>query len=162
MESIIIDAYNLIHRVDELRILLEQSQDVCVDTMVTKLSSHYFDRKIKVIIAFDGYGINRHERNVEVKFSKTNTGMDYGNADGYIKAMIEKSRNPKLMIIVSSDKGITWFAKDCGCRIQSSESFWGEVKDKRIERLNAHRESKEKPDVLSKGEFDYFLKEFTK
>ncbi|MEO6691719.1 MAG: NYN domain-containing protein [Saprospiraceae bacterium] len=162
MESIIIDAYNLIHRIDELRILLEQSQDVCVDTMIAKLSSHYLDKKIKVIIAFDGYGINRHERNIEVKFSKTDTGMDYGNADGYIKAMIEKSRNPKLMVIVSSDKGITWFAKDCGCKNKTSESFWGEVRDKRIERITAHRESKEKPDILTKGEFDYFLKEFTK
>lgn len=162
METIIIDAYNLMHKVSELRVLLAQSQDACVDAMVSKLSSHYFGRGVKCILAFDGYGKNRHDRNVEVKFSKTDVGPDYGHADALIKHLVEKSRNPKLLRIVSSDREITFFAKDCGAKIQTSDSFWGEVKDRRIERIEAIRESKEKPEHVTHGEFEYLLKEFTK
>jgi len=162
MEIIVIDAYNLIHKVSELKILLQQSQDICVDTMVSKLHSHYFGRGIKCILVFDGYGKNKHEHNIEVKFSKTDVGPDYGHADALIKHIIEKSKNPKLLKVVSSDRDITFFAKQCGARILTVESFWGEVKDRRIERIEQERESREKPDVVTKGEFEFLLKEFKK
>lgn len=162
METIIIDAYNLMHKVTELRLLLAQSQDACVDAMVSKLYSHYFGRGVKCILVFDGYGKNTHQNNIHVKFSKTDVGQDYGHADALIKHLVEKSRNPKLLKIVSSDKDITFFAKECGSRIQTSDSFWGEVKDRRIERIEAERESKEKPEIVTRGEFEFLMKEFTK
>jgi predicted RNA-binding protein with PIN domain len=162
METIIIDAYNLMHKVTELRLLLAQSQDICVDTMVSKLSSHYFGKGIKCILVFDGFGKNKHEHNIDVKFAKTGVGPDYGHADALIKHLVDKARNPKLLKIVSSDRDITFFAKECGSRIQTSESFWGEVKDRRIDRIEAIRESKEKPEIVTKGEFDFLMKEFTK
>jgi predicted RNA-binding protein with PIN domain len=162
METIIIDAYNLMHKVSELRLLLQQSQDICVDTMVSKLQGHFFGRGYKVILVFDGQGKNKHDQNIEVKFARTGVGPDWGNADALIKYLVEKAKNPKLLKIVSSDREITWFAKDCGCKIQTAESFWGEVKDRRIERAEEIRESKEKPNIVTKTEFDYLLKEFTK
>ncbi|MCC6866817.1 MAG: NYN domain-containing protein [Ignavibacteria bacterium] len=162
METIIIDAYNLMHKAAELQILLQQSQDICVDTMVTKLKSHYFGKSIKCVLVFDGFGKNKHDGNIDVKFSKTSVGPDYGQADALIKHLIEKSRNPRLLKVVSSDREVTSFAKECGSRILSSESFWGEVKEKRITRIEAIRESKEKPDVVTQGEFEFLLKEFTK
>jgi predicted RNA-binding protein with PIN domain len=162
METIIIDAYNLMHKVPELRFLLEQDQDICVDTMIQKLSSHYFGKGMKIILVFDGMGKNKTQQNIEVKFSKTQVGNKYENADEYIKHLIESSRHPKKTKIVSSDRGITWFAKDCGCKIQSADSFWGEVKEKRIQRIEQIRESKEKPDYVTKGEVEYFLREFSK
>jgi predicted RNA-binding protein with PIN domain len=162
LETIIIDAYNLMHKVTELRILLAQSQEITVDTMVQKLQSHYFGRGMKSILVFDGFGQNKHDRNIEVKFSKTGVGPDYGSADALIKHLIEKSKNPKLLKVVSSDRDVTLFARECGCRILTSESFWGEVKDRRIEKAEAVRESKEKPQIVTKGEFDFLMKEFTK
>ncbi|MCX7878988.1 MAG: NYN domain-containing protein [Ignavibacteria bacterium] len=162
METVIIDAYNLMHRVGELKILLKQSQDVCVDTLISKLESHFFRKGVKCILVFDGYGKNTHKSNIEVKFSKTDTGTDYGNADGLIKHLIEKAKSPKLVKIISSDRDVTFFAKECGCKFQTAEAFWGEVKDKRLEALKAYDEENEKPDVITKGEYEYFLKEFTK
>jgi predicted RNA-binding protein with PIN domain len=150
------------HKVTELRLLLQQSQDITVDAMVSKLHSHYFGRSTKIILVFDGFGMNKHQQNIEVKFSKTGTGPDYGTADALIKHLIEKSKNPKLMKVISSDRDITFFAKECGSRIQTAEGFWGEVKDRRIERIEDARESKEKPEIVTKGEFDFLLKEFKK
>ena len=162
METIISDAYNLMHKVTELRVLLAQSQEICVATMIQKIRSHYHGRSTKCILVFDGFGQNKHEANINVKFSNTGVGPDYGNADGLIKHLIEKSRNPKLIKVVSSDREVSSFAKECGSRILSSESFWGEVKDRRVERSEAIRESNEKPAVVTRGEFEFLLKEFTK
>lgn len=150
------------HKVPELSILLKQSQDACVDAMISKLHSHYGNKKIKAILVFDGLGNNKTSGNIEIKFSKTNVGTDYGNADKLIKTLIEKAKNKRLVKIVSSDNDITSYAKECGCRIQSSESFWGEIKDRRRKVRDSTRESKEKPEVVSKSEYDYLLKEFTK
>lgn len=150
------------HKVPELQLLLKQSQDICVDTMVQKLHGHYFGKGVKVVLVFDGYGKNKHEQNIEVKFSKTDVGPDYGNADALIKHLIEKARNPKLAKVVSSDRDVTFFAKECGAKIQTAEAFWGEVKERRTERAQEYREENEKPAVVSKNEFDFFLKEFKK
>ncbi len=162
METVIIDAYNLMHKVTELKILMQQSQDVTVDTMVSKLHGHFHGNSTKIILVFDGLGKNKHDGNINVKFARTGIGPDYGNADELIKHLIEKAKNPKLLRIVSSDRGITWFAKDCGCKIQTSDSFWGEMREKRAVKREAYRESKEKPDVVTRSEFEYMLKEFKK
>jgi len=162
MESIIIDAYNLMHKVSELQLLLKQSQDTCVDSVTAKLHGHFFGKGVKVVLVFDGFGKNKHEQNIDVKFSKTNTGPDYGNADALIKHLVEKSRNAKLVKVVSSDRDITFHAKECGARIQTAESFWGEVKDRRIERFEANREENEKPGLVTKNDYDFFIKEFKK
>jgi len=162
METVIIDAYNLMHKVSELRVLLDQDQDICVDTMIQKLSSHYFGKGIKIVLVFDGMGKNTTKYNIDVKFSKTQAGNKYENADEYIKHLINSSKHPKKTKVVTSDREISWYAKDSGCRIQSADSFWGEVKDKRILRMEQLRESKEKPDFVTKGEVEFFLKKFTK
>jgi len=163
LETTIIDAYNLMHKISELRLLLAQSQDACVDAMVSKLHSHFFGRGLKVVLVFDGAGKNMSMyNNIDVKFAITNVGPDYGNADELIKHLIDKARNTKLVTVVSSDREVSDYAKDRRCRIQSAESFWGAVKDRRTERADAYRESKEKPDVVTRTEYDYLLKEFTK
>jgi len=162
METIIIDAYNLMHKVPEMQLLLKQSQDICVDTMIQKLHGHYFGKGYKVILVFDGYGKNKHEQNIEVKFSKTDIGYDYGHADALIKHLVEKARNPKLVKVISSDRDVTFYAKECGAKIQTAETFWGEIKERRTERNEAFREENEKPSVISRNEYDFLLKEFTK
>jgi predicted RNA-binding protein with PIN domain len=150
------------HKVGELKHLLKQSQDAAVDAMVAKLQNHFLNSRVKVILVFDGYGKNKHVKNIDVKFSKTDVGETYESADQLIKNKIEKSRNKKLAKVVSSDNEIIWFAKDCGCRVQTSESFWGELKEKKIKRIEREQESKEKPDVVTRGEFEFLLKQFTK
>lgn len=162
MEKIIIDAFNLMHRVSELGFLLKQSQDALVDTMVSKLHGHFFNTKVKVILVFDGLGKNKSFKNIEVKFSKTEAANNYESADAYIKEMISKARNPKLVKIISSDKEISWYAKECGCRTQTSESFWGEIKNKRVQQLEDEADSKEKPEHVTKSEFEFFIKQFNK
>jgi len=161
METIIIDTNNLMHKVGSLKKLLDKDKDIVVDTMIAKMQNHFFGNKIKVTLVFDGYGKNKHHGNFEVKFAKTNS-LDYENADKLIKTLIDKARTPKLLKIVTSDNEISWYAKDSGCKIQSSESFWGELKDKKIQQKIREGDINEKPQEVTKMEYDYLLREFTK
>ena len=147
-------------KVGELQIVVKQWQDTCVDTMSQKLNSQYFGKGYKIVLVFDGHGKNKHEQNIEVKFSKTDVGPDYGSADALIKHLIEKSRNPRLCKVVSSDRDVTFFAKECGAKIQTAEGFWGEVKERRNEKAEIYKEENEKPSSVTKNEYDFFLKEF--
>ena len=130
--------------------------------MIAKMQSFFYKSGIKIILVFDGYGKNKHSGNIDAKFAKTNVGHGYENADLLIKALIEKTRNKKLIRVVSSDREITNFARECGCRIQSASGFWDELKNKRIMRRIREGDINEKPQVVSRVEFDYLLKEFTK
>lgn len=162
METIIIDAYNLMHKVKEMQILLKQEQNVAVDTMIAKFQSYFFGTKTKLILVFDGYGLNKQAENIMVKFAKTDVGYPYENADQLIKAIVDKTRNKKLIRVVSSDNSITLYARDSGCRIQSSASFWQEVKEKRTRRFIQQSESSEKPKEVTRSEIEYLLKQFTR
>ncbi|RPI14641.1 MAG: hypothetical protein EHM58_16060 [Ignavibacteriae bacterium] len=162
METIIVDAYNLIHKVKELQVLLKQSQEVAVDIMIAKFQSHFISGKTKIVIVFDGYGMNKQAGNIMIKFAKTDVGHHYENADDLIKATIDKTRNKKLIKVVSSDNSITLYARDSGCRIQSSASFWGELKEKRTRRNIQLGEQNEKPQVVTRSELEYLLKQFTR
>ena len=162
METIIVDAYNLMHKVRELQILLKQTQEVAVDIMIAKFQSHFHGSKTKIVIVFDGYGLNKQAGNIMVKFAKTNVGHHYENADDLILATIDKTRNKKLITVVSSDNSITLHARDASCRIQSSASFWSDLKDKRTLRNTRLSESSEKPQVVTRGEIEYLLKQFTR
>jgi predicted RNA-binding protein with PIN domain len=162
VETIIIDTYNLMHKVPELYILLKQGQDVIVDTMIAKMQSHFQNDRVKVLLVFDGYGKNKHIGNIDAKFSKTNTSHGYENADQLIKALVEKTRNKKLIRVVSSDNEIIYFARECGCKTQGSASFWGELKEKRILKMVREGDINEKPQVVTRGEIEFLLKEFGK
>jgi predicted RNA-binding protein with PIN domain len=162
METIFVDAYNLMHKVPELKILLKQDRDICVDIMVAKMQGHFTESGRKVILVFDGHGQNRHLKNIEVKFSSTDITHNYGNADKMIKAMIDRFRNKKLLKVVSSDNEVAWYARECGAKIQSSKSFWGELKDKKYKQRLSTRDTDEKPQVVTRGELEYLLKLFTK
>lgn len=162
METIIIDAYNLMHKVPELKSLLKKDRSVFSEALIAKMQSHFYRRKAEVILVFDGHGQNKHSGNITLKFSKTDVGNSYHSADEMIKEMIEKKRNKKLLKIVSSDNEINWFARECGCVVQDSGSFWEDVKQRRRKLKTAYLESHEKPQELSKGEFEYLLKQFKK
>jgi predicted RNA-binding protein with PIN domain len=162
LETFIIDAYNLMHKIPELKRLLGEDRDSSVDTMIAKLQDHFYHSRNKVILVFDGHGKNKISRSIEVRFASTDINRSYENADKLIKVIIDQSGNKKLLTVVSSDNEIKWYARDSGCTVKSSRSFWSELKKKRTKKAKAMRESEEKPQVVTKGEVEYLLKVFTK
>jgi len=88
----------------------------------------------KAWIIFDGFpGLNQEDlsfANIEVVFSRKES------ADERIKKIIEKSDNPRNLVVVSDDKEIIFFAKCCKARTLSVDSFIqvksGTHKDKQV------------------------------
>jgi predicted RNA-binding protein with PIN domain len=150
------------HKIPELKNLLSSEQDIIVDTMTAKLQNHFYNSRNKVILVFDGHGKNKSLKNIEVKFASTDITPTYDDADKLIKSIIDRSRNKKLLTIITSDNGIKLYARDSGCNVWSSRSFWSELKRKKTRKEDLLRESNEKPQVVTKGEIEYLLKEFTK
>lgn len=55
--------------------------------------------------------------NIEIIFSNNES------ADEKIKNMVDKSHNPKKIVVVSDDRDIQFFIRACGARSMSSEEF---------------------------------------
>ena len=77
--------------------------------------------KNPAIIVFDGYppqeGELTGDQSVDVLFSKENT------ADEKIKLIVERSRNPKNIVVVSDDNEIRFIVKALGSKVMSVEQF---------------------------------------
>jgi len=117
----IIDAYNTIHHItfvpirkkikDPQRALLEFIKD----RRLGKKS------KSKITVVFDGYpqvsAQNLEETDINMVFSREET------ADARIKRMVETSKNPKNIVVVSDDREIIFFVKSIGSRSIGVEEF---------------------------------------
>lgn len=72
-------------------------------------------------MVFDGYpkasAQNLEKNNIDVLFSREET------ADARIKRMVEASKNPKNITVVSDDREIIFFVKSVGCRSMGVEEF---------------------------------------
>ena len=101
--------------------------------------------KIKVI----GYSDGNHEvKNIDnEKLSHKRAKVV---ADEMIKKEIEKSKNPKNLVVITSDTNLKDFARKCSCTIISSEEFLklfnsstsSEEESKRIQELENPNEFK--------------------
>ena len=78
-------------------------------------------RRNEVTVVFDGKeDVASHEEkksSVRVLFSRNES------ADDEIKRMVEVSRNPKRMVVVSDDKAIMFYCRAAGARVKSVKEF---------------------------------------
>lgn len=157
MNATIIDANNLIHKVPEMKKLFLKDKESAQISLVETVKSR-MRKNEKAIFVFDGHS----------KFTKSNVLFsEKKTADEVIRKLIEENHEHKHLKIVSSDRGITDFAKVCGCAVQTSESFWNELSNnvsvtsgKNINQ-NYIYDKLEKPERMSKREIDEFKKYFT-
>ena len=75
----------------------------------------------KFTVVFDGYpkvsAKNLEETDINVVFSREET------ADAWIKRMVETSKNPKNIVVVSDDREIIFFVKSIGASSIGIEEF---------------------------------------
>ena len=100
--------------------------------------------KNKIVIVFDGYPLDRQYRNTcgtpEVIYSFDET------ADEKIRKLAQKSANPKVMVVVSDDREVKFFAKAAGAKSQGVEEFM---------RFDKQTIRQPKPKDLSKDALSY-------
>ena len=141
----IIDGYNLIGKLNNLANPNKEDELICL------IKKFCFEKNKKAMIVFDGTILNNNEFGpVKVKYSSYDL-----SADEYIMQIISSKKNPKNLIIISSDNQIINFAKKYYCKTILSENF--------INKLQDNKKLNKKTNIsLSKTQIDDWLKYFKK
>ncbi len=111
----IIDGNNLMGKIPEYRGLDKQVQR---EKLAYKLERYFYDKKVQVSLHFDGFqNTPIRARGLKITYSENKI------ADDKIRDEISYAKNPKLIILVSSDHALMDFAKKNSCTIITSEAF---------------------------------------
>ena len=104
----------------------------------------YFGKKnVKVSLHFDGFQSDQPKvSGLRIIYSGKTI------ADEKIKNEISKSKNPKKIILITSDSNLAEFGKVCSCQILKSEEFAKQLKssqeiDEEKSRIDEMQNSKE-------------------
>lgn len=122
MKQYIIDGNNLIGKHPKLKGIQKKDKQSAREQLAFTIENYFTFKKANVSLHLDGY------ESLPIKIS--NTRIIYsqsGTADEMIKKEIDNSKNPKNIIIVSSDNNIREYARAYSCEIISSEEFAGEL-----------------------------------
>jgi predicted RNA-binding protein with PIN domain len=136
----IIDGYNLIHHPLFNKYTAKKSKDSRIALLdFIKINRLCGSPKNKITVIFDGYpdlsARNLDSDEINVIFSRSQT------ADERIKGIVEKSGNPKNVVVVSDDNEIRFMVKSIGAKVLSVEEFLSR-KEKLQARIETLAESK--------------------
>jgi uncharacterized protein len=118
MNTYIIDGNNLIGKIKLLSSLQKKDKQSSRERLTNILNRFFSGKKTKVSLHFDGHP------NIALPFSKGSVHYSLNQpSDNLIKKEIEYSKNPRLIILVTSDHNLMDFGRVCGCTILSSDEF---------------------------------------
>ena len=154
MKYVIIDGYNLLHKIPGLRNLMKENPDSAQMSLLESVR-RCMNHGERLVMVLDGYS---NFRSNDIIYSGNVT------ADEVIRSFIEDHYAKDSITVVSSDSYITGLAKVCGCEVIKSEDF---VKLNKLSDLSLPRKEKketkeeEKPTDISKKDLEEFKKYFS-
>ena len=136
-----------------IRKLFSENPESAQLTLYESIKSR-LNKNDKLILVFDGFS---NIKSPNILFSGVK------KADEVIRRYIEENYNKKSIAVVSSDNEILSIARACGCEILKADDFIVERKIKSTDNINHYLPKKEdeKPDGMSKKDFDFFKKHFS-
>ncbi len=151
MLTYVIDAYNVLHRITSLRGKLKKDFSGARDVFLLKLSAFVLRGSRKVVVVFDGSGANAEAGAGNLRIVYADPGK---SADLKIKQIIDQGRNPRNLVVVSSDAEVARYGRLNACRLLSAEEFIGLLDRDR------NRGGSEKPSNISESEKEELLRLF--
>ena len=146
---IIIDGYNLLHKIPNLVRLVDTDLERARDLLVSRLVGYRAQKNARITVVFDGRGPQlsppggRSATGVEVVFSRAPE-----NADARIKAMITREKNPRSCTVVTSDNSIRIHVRDFGAKVVSAADFARELSGRSASQtVTRVRRPSEKPEM---------------
>ena len=119
---IIIDGYNLLFQIPELRRQIERDMEGARERLLDSLAVHAARHKAEYRVVFDGDSPNRTDtrrrQGLRVTFSTPPL-----KADPLIKKMLAEKKRNEDMIVVTSDLEICNYARLCGVKVEKSQKF---------------------------------------
>lgn len=118
----LIDGYNMIHRITDLRSHLTGSLEQARAALIARLTAFARHPHHQLTVIFDGDAAAGERKfrpaGIAVRFARPPQ-----NADALIKKIIDEHPKKKDLTVVSSDMAVFRYAKASGCVALSSESF---------------------------------------
>ncbi len=152
MRTVIIDGNNLLHKMQNLKRLFKENPESAQLSLYEAVKGK-LSRNDKLVLVYDGFS---SIKSPNIIFSGVKT------ADEIIRKYIEDNYGKKSMAVVSSDNEILRIAQACGCEILKSEDFVSERKIMKSDNINhVMPKNDEKPDGMSKKDFDFFKNQFS-
>lgn len=143
-----IDGYNLLfRRRHEDDLLAKQRQD-----MIAELNQILELLQLEVTIVFDSQfqqseSSRSHFQHLEILFSA------YGEtADNCILEEIKSEKNPREVVVVTSDKKLAWFARRCSAKTESVEQFMEWLEKRYKNKLRHQKEGIKRPKDIPQEE----------
>ncbi len=125
MKTYLIDGNNLIFKIEQLKRLQKTDKQKAREKLVFLIDDYFINKKYKVKIFFDGFEAIKINSNISKIIYSNDKPADY-----FIKEEIENVKNPKNLIVVSSDIEIQNKARVCSAEIINSEIFANELLNK--------------------------------
>lgn len=152
MRIVLIDGNNVLHKIQSLKKLFSENPEAAQLSLYENIKGK-IDKNDKLILVFDGFS-NIKSPNIIFSGNKT--------ADEIIRIYIEEHYNKKQIAVITSDLDILRIAKVCGCEILKSEEFVTYRKYNTNSNINhILSDEEEKPDRMSKKDFDFFKNQFS-
>jgi predicted RNA-binding protein with PIN domain len=147
----LIDANNVIHRHPMLREQAKKDIEGAGERLIVLMTGFAEQGRKKIVVVFDG---TRHGGKSISPSLHSVVPASGENADQTIKTLINTSKNPRNLVIVSSDMEVARYGKLHACRIMSAAEF--------ISLLSKTKNNldDEKPSSLSVKEREDWLKLF--
>lgn len=118
MQHYIIDGNNLIGKIKSLRNLQKKDGKTAREKLALLIDRFFAGKQVKITLDFDGY------ENLSIRLSKGRIYYSQSKtADDLIKHQIEMEKNPRNVIVISSDSNVIEFARVCHCNLIKSEEF---------------------------------------
>ena len=152
MRTVIIDGNNLLHKMQNLKRLFKENPESAQLSLYESVKGK-MSRNDKLVLVFDGFS---NIKSANIIFSGVKT------ADDIIRKYIEDNYQKKSMAVISSDNEIISIARACSCEILKSEDFVSEKKTLKNKNINhLMPKDSEKPEGMSKRDFDFFKNKFS-
>ena len=118
MKHYIIDGNNLIGKIPLLKQLHNKDKHQSAERLAHILGRYFTRKKSTVSLHFDGFESEKiNTGGIKIFYSNKST------ADEKIKNEIERSRNPRNIILVTSDINLAEYGRVCSCKVIKSENF---------------------------------------
>ena len=118
MKQYIIDGNNLIGKIKSLNKLHRKNKKQSAEKLAFMIGRNFSKKKVSISLHFDGVQSDIiRVPGLKINYSGT------VSADEKIKSEIGKSKNPKNIILVTSDNNLAEFGRVCSCQVIKSEVF---------------------------------------
>jgi predicted RNA-binding protein with PIN domain len=149
-QRLVVDGYNLVHKIPALKALVEGGLEQARDRLVLLLADHALRRNLAVTVVFDnrrGIAGTRGDSRAGVKVV-----FAQSDADSYIKRMLERERSPRSWTVVTSDNSIRRHVADFGARTMLSEDLAREIERGAVDAVRGARNGGQVEKLLGAAE----------